>query len=172
VRGRPTSPSRWCATGSARAPTPVVGVGSCCARSWPCSGGSASSASPRGPSTSATCWSAGGTVSSRSGCAPWPTARSSPTAVRGGTDRNDPADRLHCCPRPETSPGDVPRRCAVKPDLVIVGSGFFGLTIAERCANELGLRVLVLERRRHLGGNSYSELEPETGIEMHVYGAH
>jgi UDP-galactopyranose mutase len=60
----------------------------------------------------------------------------------------------------------------VKPDLVIVGSGFFGLTIAERCANELGLRVLVLERRRHLGGNAYSELEPETGIEMHVYGAH
>jgi UDP-galactopyranose mutase len=60
----------------------------------------------------------------------------------------------------------------VKPDLVVVGSGFFGLTIAERCANELGLRVLVLERRRHLGGNAYSEADPETGIEVHVYGAH
>jgi UDP-galactopyranose mutase len=58
------------------------------------------------------------------------------------------------------------------PDLVVVGSGFFGLTIAERCANELGLRVLVLERRHHLGGNAYSEPEPETGIEVHVYGAH
>jgi UDP-galactopyranose mutase len=58
------------------------------------------------------------------------------------------------------------------PDLVVVGSGFFGLTIAERCANELGLRVLVLERRHHLGGNAYSEVEPETGIEVHVYGAH
>jgi UDP-galactopyranose mutase len=57
-------------------------------------------------------------------------------------------------------------------DLVVVGSGFFGLTIAERCANELGLRVLVLERRRHIGGNAYSEVEPETGIEVHVYGAH
>jgi UDP-galactopyranose mutase len=57
-------------------------------------------------------------------------------------------------------------------DLVIVGSGFFGLTIAERCANELGLKVLVLERRHHLGGNAYSEADPETGIEMHVYGAH
>ena len=57
-------------------------------------------------------------------------------------------------------------------DLVIVGSGFFGLTIAERCANELGLKVLVLERRRHLGGNAYSEPDPETGIEVHVYGAH
>lgn len=58
------------------------------------------------------------------------------------------------------------------PDLVVVGSGFFGLTIAERCAAELGLKVLVLERRHHLGGNAYSEKEPETGIEVHVYGAH
>jgi len=57
-------------------------------------------------------------------------------------------------------------------DLVVVGSGFFGLTIAERCARELGLRVLVLERRNHMGGNAYSEREPETGIEVHRYGAH
>jgi UDP-galactopyranose mutase len=57
-------------------------------------------------------------------------------------------------------------------DLVIVGSGLFGLTIAERCANELGLKVLVLERRHHIGGNAYSEPDPETGIEVHVYGAH
>ncbi|MBW0089544.1 UDP-galactopyranose mutase [Pseudonocardia sp. KRD-184] len=57
-------------------------------------------------------------------------------------------------------------------DLVIVGSGFFGLTIAERVASELDKRVLVLERRSHLGGNAYSEREPETGIEVHRYGAH
>ncbi len=58
------------------------------------------------------------------------------------------------------------------PDLVIVGSGFFGLTVAERCAAELDLKVLILERRSHLGGNAYSEREPETGIEVHKYGAH
>src|SRR6187549_1179219 len=57
-------------------------------------------------------------------------------------------------------------------DLVVVGSGFFGLTIAERAANELDKRVLVLERRSHVGGNAYSEPEPETGIEIHRYGAH
>lgn len=57
-------------------------------------------------------------------------------------------------------------------DLVVVGSGFFGLTIAERAASELGRRVLVLERRSHIGGNAYSEREPETGIEIHRYGAH
>jgi len=60
----------------------------------------------------------------------------------------------------------------VNADLVIAGSGFFGLTIAERCANELGLRVVVVERRPHIGGNAYSEPEPETGIEIHRYGAH
>jgi UDP-galactopyranose mutase len=60
----------------------------------------------------------------------------------------------------------------VNVDLVVVGSGFFGLTIAERCANELGLKVLVLERRHHIGGNAYSEPDPDTGIEVHVYGAH
>jgi UDP-galactopyranose mutase len=60
----------------------------------------------------------------------------------------------------------------VNVDLVVVGSGFFGLTVAERCASDLGLRVLVLERRGHIGGNAYSEAEPETGIEIHRYGAH
>ena len=59
-----------------------------------------------------------------------------------------------------------------EPDLVVVGSGFFGLTIAERCAAELGLKVLVVERRYHLGGNAYSEIDPETGIEVHKYGTH
>jgi UDP-galactopyranose mutase len=57
-------------------------------------------------------------------------------------------------------------------DLVVVGSGFFGLTVAERVAAELGRRVVVLERRDHLGGNAYSEREPRTGIEVHRYGAH
>ncbi|GLY64022.1 UDP-galactopyranose mutase [Amycolatopsis taiwanensis] len=57
-------------------------------------------------------------------------------------------------------------------DLIVVGSGFFGLTVAERAATQLGKRVLVLERRGHIGGNAYSEREPETGIEVHRYGAH
>ncbi|GII78468.1 UDP-galactopyranose mutase [Sphaerisporangium rufum] len=57
-------------------------------------------------------------------------------------------------------------------DLVVVGSGLFGLTVAERCARDLGLRVLVLERRDHIGGNAYSAPDPETGIEVHVYGTH
>ncbi|MGH3915395.1 MAG: UDP-galactopyranose/dTDP-fucopyranose mutase family protein, partial [Pseudonocardiaceae bacterium] len=57
-------------------------------------------------------------------------------------------------------------------DLVVVGSGFFGLTVAERAAVQLNKRVLVLDRRHHLGGNAYSEADPDTGIEVHRYGAH
>jgi UDP-galactopyranose mutase len=60
----------------------------------------------------------------------------------------------------------------VNADLVVVGSGFFGLTIAERAATELGLKVAVLDRRSHIGGNAYSENEAQTGIEVHRYGAH
>ena len=48
-------------------------------------------------------------------------------------------------------------------DLLIVGSGFFGLTIADRCARELDLKVQVIDRRDHIGGNAYSEIDPETG---------
>ncbi len=58
------------------------------------------------------------------------------------------------------------------PDLVVVGAGFFGLTIAERAAAKMGLRVLVIDRRDHIGGNAYSALEPSTGIEVHRYGSH
>ncbi|GGR68335.1 UDP-galactopyranose mutase [Nocardioides luteus] len=58
------------------------------------------------------------------------------------------------------------------PDLVVVGSGLFGLTIAERAAAELDKKVLIIERRSHIGGNAYSEFDEETGIEVHKYGTH
>ncbi|MDP3315045.1 MAG: UDP-galactopyranose mutase [Devosia sp.] len=56
-------------------------------------------------------------------------------------------------------------------DLVVVGAGFYGATIAERAAAR-GLRVLLLDRRDHIGGNAYTEVHPETGIEVHRYGPH
>lgn len=60
----------------------------------------------------------------------------------------------------------------MKYDFIVVGAGLFGLTVAERVANEYGKRVLIVERRDHIGGNCYSERDPETGIEVHKYGAH
>ncbi|MCL2783627.1 MAG: FAD-dependent oxidoreductase, partial [Propionibacteriaceae bacterium] len=57
-------------------------------------------------------------------------------------------------------------------DVVVVGSGLFGLTVAERLATQHGMNVTILERRDHIGGNAYSETDPSTGIEIHRYGAH
>jgi UDP-galactopyranose mutase len=56
--------------------------------------------------------------------------------------------------------------------IVVVGSGLFGLTIAERIANVLNREVLVFERRSHIGGNAWSEFDSKTGIEIHKYGSH
>jgi UDP-galactopyranose mutase len=39
-------------------------------------------------------------------------------------------------------------------------------------ATELGLKVVVIDRRSHIGGNAYSAADPETGIEVHQYGSH
>ena len=57
-------------------------------------------------------------------------------------------------------------------DVVIVGAGLFGLTTAYRAARTLGLRVLIIERRSHIGGNAMSAVDPDTGIEVHCYGSH
>jgi UDP-galactopyranose mutase len=57
-----------------------------------------------------------------------------------------------------------------EPDFTIVGSGLTGATIA-RTLHDLGHRVLVLERREHLGGNAFDRSHA-SGIRMHVYGPH
>lgn len=55
---------------------------------------------------------------------------------------------------------------------IIVGSGFFGSVIAERIANVLNEKVLVIEKRSHIGGNCFSTVNQETGIIYHKYGTH
>ena len=56
-------------------------------------------------------------------------------------------------------------------DLVVVGAGFFGLTCA-RLAADAGYRVLVIEKRNHIGGNAYSYIDDRSGVEVHRYGSH
>lgn len=58
------------------------------------------------------------------------------------------------------------------PKFVVVGSGFFGAVMAERISSILKDKVLVIEKRNHIGGNCYSEIDDETGIEYHKYGTH
>lgn len=56
--------------------------------------------------------------------------------------------------------------------LIVVGSGFTGMTVAWNIAEVSQKKVLVFEKRSHIGGNSYSYTDKNTGIEVHQYGSH
>jgi UDP-galactopyranose mutase len=56
-------------------------------------------------------------------------------------------------------------------DYLVVGAGFAGSVIAERLASQHGARVLLIDRRPHVGGNAYDEPN-EAGILYHKYGPH
>jgi UDP-galactopyranose mutase len=56
-------------------------------------------------------------------------------------------------------------------DYLIVGAGFAGSVLAERLARGLGLRVLVVEKRPHIGGNAYDRYD-DAGLLIHPYGPH
>ena len=59
----------------------------------------------------------------------------------------------------------------VNADLIIVGAGFYGMTIAERAAAEQ-FNVVVVDKRPHIGGNAYSYVDAATDVEIHKYGPH
>ena len=65
-----------------------------------------------------------------------------------------------------------PSEGAQYPDLVIVGAGLFGLTVAQQAVEHTGARVHIIDIRDHIGGNAYSYMDEETGAEIHKYGAH
>jgi UDP-galactopyranose mutase len=56
-------------------------------------------------------------------------------------------------------------------DYLIVGAGFAGSVLAERLTSQLGKRVLLVDRRPHVGGNAFDEKDA-AGILMHRYGPH
>jgi UDP-galactopyranose mutase len=58
-----------------------------------------------------------------------------------------------------------------KYDYLIVGAGFAGSVLAERLASQHGARVLLIDRRNHVGGNAYDEKD-DAGILYHKYGPH
>lgn len=56
--------------------------------------------------------------------------------------------------------------------IIVVGAGFFGATVAHQIATSTDLQVLLIDRRDHIGGNSFSKTDAPTGIEYHAYGSH
>ena len=57
-------------------------------------------------------------------------------------------------------------------DLLIVGAGPVGCTIAEHASRTLGLKSIIIDKRNHIAGNCYSLKDSSTGIEYHKYGTH
>jgi len=57
-------------------------------------------------------------------------------------------------------------------DILIVGCGLSGIVIAERFANILNKKVLIIDKRDHVGGNIYDYIDKETNILISKYGAH
>jgi UDP-galactopyranose mutase len=56
-------------------------------------------------------------------------------------------------------------------DYLIVGAAFSGCTLAERVASRLRRRVLLVEKRNHIGGNAYDYFD-QNGVLAHEYGPH
>ena len=56
-------------------------------------------------------------------------------------------------------------------DYIIVGSGFAGTVLAERIANELNKKILIIEKRDHIGGNCFDYYN-KYGVLIHKYGPH
>ncbi len=56
-------------------------------------------------------------------------------------------------------------------DYLVVGAGFAGSVLAERIASQLGKRVLLVDKREHIGGNAYDYYNSD-GILVHKYGPH
>jgi UDP-galactopyranose mutase len=56
-------------------------------------------------------------------------------------------------------------------DYLIVGAGFAGSVLAERLANGLNKKVLICDKRAHIGGNAYDHYNDD-GILIHKYGPH
>ncbi len=58
------------------------------------------------------------------------------------------------------------------PDILIVGCGFTGSIIAYLAAKRLNKKVLIIDKRNHIGGNMYDEYDENTGILVQKYGPH
>ncbi len=56
-------------------------------------------------------------------------------------------------------------------DYIIVGAGLAGVVIAERIATQLNKKVLIIEKRNHIGGNCH-DFKDENNILIHKYGPH
>jgi UDP-galactopyranose mutase len=72
---------------------------------------------------------------------------------------------------PSAGPNIIKSAAKKSYDYLVVGAGFAGSVIAERLASQHDARVLVVDRRPHVGGNAYDHLDA-AGVLIHQYGPH
>jgi UDP-galactopyranose mutase len=66
---------------------------------------------------------------------------------------------------------NAPTTEAASFDTLVVGAGFAGSVLAERLASQAGQRVLVVDKRTHIGGNAHDRYD-DAGLLVHPYGPH
>lgn len=61
----------------------------------------------------------------------------------------------------------------IETDILIVGAGLSGAVVAQRYAEEFPqLKITIIDKRNHIGGNCYDYIDEETGIRVNKYGVH
>lgn len=57
-------------------------------------------------------------------------------------------------------------------EFIIVGCGISGIVLGEQISSKLNKKILIIDKRNHIGGNCYDYIDSETNILMNKYGAH
>lgn len=60
----------------------------------------------------------------------------------------------------------------LKKKYLIIGAGFSGAVIAEQLSRNPNNNILIVDERNHIGGNSFTERDTQTGVMVHTYGPH
>ena len=99
--------------------------------------------------------------------------RDAADAVLADTSWDRTVNEMHAAIREATASRRLLATRAERPhyDYLVVGAGFAGAVMAERLAADAGKRVLVVDRRPHIGGNAYDEHDA-AGVLIHRYGPH
>lgn len=107
--------------------------------------------------------------------APGPRAAPAPDAPfaqadAAGVARSGGSPAVVSCPQAPRPPGAPPRGRIGRPDVTVCGAGFAGAVLARQLAERSDCRVLVVDRRDHVGGIAHDEVNPQ-GLRVPRYGA-
>ena len=110
--------------------------------------------------------------SSSSGSSTTTAESSTTTASDESSDNTDGNDTQHQQQQEQQQQSPTKNFYDEDYDVCVVGAGLSGAVIAERYASQLQSKVLIVEKRDHIGGNCYDYIDDDTGVRVSKYGAH